>query len=143
MYKYLEHEADMGIYAQAKSWPEVFSEGARAVFSLMYGSDFGCQISDVKNIEIQVNADNIEGLFVEWINELLAQKDINSLIFFEFKVDKIDRAGGKYKLVGSAQGIPVSQYKGEVKVEVKAATYSGLKCDRKNNEYFCQCIVDI
>ena len=143
MYKYLEHEADMGVYAQAESWPEVFSEGARAVFSLMYEKEVRSKKLKVRSIKIEVGANSIEGLFVEWINELLAQKDINSLVFFKFKIDKINQTDKKYELVGNAQGIPVSQYKGEIKVEVKAATYSGLKCGRKNNEYFCQCIVDV
>ncbi len=143
MYKYLEHEADMGIYAQAESWPEVFSEGARAVFSLMFKIDGRQQTTDGRKIAIEVKADNIDGLFVEWINELLAQKDINSMVFFKFKIDKINQADKEYELIGNVQGIPVSQYKGEIKVEVKAATYSGLKCGRKNDKYFCQCIVDI
>jgi len=144
MYKYLEHEADMGIYASGISWQEVFNEGARAVFNLMYGiNKLKVQSSKFKVVKIKVNADSIEGLFVEWINELLAQKDINSLVFFEFKVDKIEQIISKYKLVGNAQGIDLSQYKGEAKAEVKAATYAGLKCGKKNNEYFCQCVVDI
>ena len=143
MYKYLEHEADMGVYAQAESWPEVFSEGARAVFSLMFRIENRKQKTENRKVKIEANADSIEGLFVEWINELLAQKDIHSLVFFEFKVDKIDRVSEEYKLVGSASGIHISQYQGEVKTEVKAATYAGLKCGQKDSKYFCQCIVDI
>ncbi|MCK4553518.1 archease, partial [Candidatus Parcubacteria bacterium] len=92
MYKYLEHEADMGVYAQAESWPEVFSEGARAVFSLMYEKEVRSKKLKVRSIKIEVGANSIEGLFVEWINELLAQKDINSLVFFKFEIDKIDQA---------------------------------------------------
>ena len=144
MYKYLEHEADMGIYAQGKSWQEVFAEAAKAVFSLMYNLDkLKTQNSKLKTVKIEVSANNVEGLFVEWVNELLAQKDIYSLVFSEFKVDKIKQVGKDYKLVGVALGIDLAQYQGEVKTEVKAATYAGLKCGRKNSEYFCQCVVDI
>lgn len=143
MYKYLEHEADMGIYASGKSWLEVFREGAKAVFNLMYVSDIRYKVSDIATVKIQVEANSIEGLFVEWINELLAQKDIHSLVLVEFIVDKIVEADKDYLLEGSAQGIDLADYKGEVKVEVKAATYAGLKCGQKDNEYFCQCVVDL
>ena len=35
MYKYLEHEADMGIYGEGETQEEAFEEGARAMFDLM------------------------------------------------------------------------------------------------------------
>ncbi len=148
MYKYLEHEADVGIYAQAESWQEVFAEGARAVFNLMYDiiklkTQSRRGGTKLKTIYIQVSAVDIESLFIEWINELLAQKDIRQMIFVDFKINEVKESGGEYKLSGKVEGIEQSRYQGEYKVEAKAATYAGLKCGRKNNEYFCQCIIDI
>ncbi len=153
MFKYLEHQADTVIYAVNKSWPEVFVDGARAVFNLMYEIEVIRlrQIShserskkyEVKIIEIKVKADSIEGLFVEWLNELLAQVDLNNLIFYKFYIDKIIKATGNFKLIGEAAGINRQSYQGEIKTEVKAATYGALKCGRKNDKYFCRCIVDL
>lgn len=159
MFKYLEHQADMGILAEGRSWPEVFSEGAKAVFNLMHdiklsargGSAFSgktyqlgqVEKSKLKTIIITIFSDNIEGLFVEWLNELLAQESINNLIFIDFKVRQIKQREEKFALVGAAGGINKEDFLGELKIEVKAATYAGLKCGYKNKKYFCQCVVDV
>jgi len=159
MFKYLDHQADIVIFAENKSWPKVFIDGAKAVFNLMYNIDLKYKkfpleaclrrqanqplAEKIKDIKIEVTAESIEGLFVEWLNELLAQKDLNHLNFFDFGVDKIEQIKGQWKLVGRAKGINPADYHGELKTEVKAATYGSLRCSHKKNIYFCQCIVDI
>ncbi len=144
MFKYLEHEADMGILAVGGSWPEVFSEGAKAVFNLMHETEVRSNLpAQAGSVKIKVTADSIEELFVEWLNELLAQKDINNLIFLDFDVKQIKQGGEKFELVGEAAGVDKAYYKGELKIEVKAATYAGLKCGQKDKNYLCKCIIDV
>ena len=59
---------------------------------------------------------------------MLAQKDIDGMIYGSFRVDDIHETNGTVRLVGYAFGEPFDEKKHEVKTEVKAATYSGLKC---------------
>ncbi len=164
MYKYLEHQADTVIYAVNKSWPEVFVDGAKAVFNLMYNiktKNPACQsmalagrqkfppkadrpvAEKIKNIKITVTAGSREGLFVEWLNELLTQGDLNNLILFKFNIGSIGERKGKFKLIGRASGISRRSYRGEYKTEVKAATYGALKCGKNKGKFFCQCILDL
>jgi len=65
-YKYLEHQADIGILASGKSFEKAFEEGAKAMFNLMINVK---QIMPKKEILIECSAESMENLFVEWLNE--------------------------------------------------------------------------
>ena len=101
------------------------------------------QAEKVKSVGIKASADSIEALFVEWLNALLAEKDIKELVFFEFKIKKLKKINDQFELAGSAKGIDLSEYQGKFKTEVKAATYGQLKCGQFKDKYYCQCVVDV
>lgn len=142
MYKYLDHQADMGIYAEGCNWPEVFVEGARAVFNLMFKINKK-QLTINKKKEVKVSAKDMPLLFIEWLNELLAQKDIENMVFTEFDIKKFGQENGQYVLEAKVAGEKFDKEKFEPKLEVKAATYSGLECGEKDGKKFCQCVVDV
>lgn len=137
-YELLEHEADIGIRGYGNTIEEAFENGARAMFSIMIDLE---TVGPEKNVEIKCEAPDIEALFVEWLNELLTKKDIEEMSFSRFKVkiykDEI------YKLEGTASGEKFDQKKHKAKLEVKGATYSGLKIGKKDEKIFIQCIVDV
>ncbi|MBT3985083.1 archease [archaeon] len=134
MYDYFEHQADVGIIGIGNTLEEAFVEGAKAMFQVM------CEIKEVEakeEVKIEVDASDQETLFVEWLNALLAQKDIKDMLFSDFDV-KIE--GNTLK--GVARGETMDLDKHEVKTEVKAATYSQLKIV-KDKDYKVQCVVDV
>lgn len=134
MYQTFEHQADIGVRGKAKTLEESFQEAAKAMFSIE------CSIKKVKTtkkIKISCNAQNVEELFVEWLNALLTQSSIHEMMFSDFKV-KIKNN----KLEGEALGEKLNK-KHELKTEIKAATYSQLKVFKDKNQFICQCIVDV
>jgi SHS2 domain-containing protein len=140
MYKYLEHEADIGIFAGGVNFKEVFTEGARALFDLMVDIK---ALKPEQTIDIEVDAEDVAALFVEWLNELLAQNEITGLFFSAFKIISIEQVNGQYYLKAIASGMKIDPDIMEVKTVVKAATYSGLKCEEKDGQFYCQCILDV
>jgi len=135
MYEYFEHQADVGLIGYGKTLEEAFVEGAKAMFQVM------CEIKNVKvkkEVKIEVEGNDIESLFIEWLNDLLAQKDIEDMFFSDFEV-KIDGN----KLVGVAKGEKMDLDRHQVKVEVKAATYAQLKVEKIDKSYKVQCVVDV
>ncbi|MAG77803.1 hypothetical protein CL616_00395 [archaeon] len=135
MYEYFEHQADVGIIGYGKNLEEAFVEGAKAMFQVM------CEIKNVKvvkEIKIEVEGNDQETMFIEWLNALLSQKDIEDMFFSDFEV-KID--GNKLK--GVAKGEKMDLDRHEVKVEVKAATYAQLKVEEIDKGYKVQCVVDV
>jgi len=132
-----EHTADVGIRGIGKTMEEAFEEAAKAMFSVMV------DIKAVKperaiKLVIQVGGLDNTGLFVEWLNRLLAEKDMTGMMFSKFKVEIKDG-----KLIGTAWGEPFDPARHKAEVEVKAATYSQLKVEKKNNKWIAQCIVDV
>jgi SHS2 domain-containing protein len=75
---------------------------------------------------------------VEWLNRLLAEKDIKNMAFSKFKVKIKDN-----KLTGFAWGEKFDPEKHQSELEVKAATYSQLKVEKQKNKWLAQCIVDV
>jgi SHS2 domain-containing protein len=136
-YKLLEHEADVGIEARGGNLAEVFQDGATAMFEVMADTK---SIKATKKVEISCQADDIPALFIEWLNQLLATKDIESLIFSRFEVEiKHDKT---FTLHARAWGEEPDEEKHSLKTEVKAATYSGLDY-KKNGEHIIRCVLDI
>ena len=138
-YKYLEHEADVGILAIGDSLEHAFVEGAKAMFNVMVDIE---GVKAGKDIQIECNAKDIPALFVEWLNELINKRDVEDMFFSDFEV-MIDKAEHNYFLTGKAKGETINLRTHKVKTEVKAATYSGLKYEEKDNKHKLQCVLDI
>lgn len=138
-FEILEHEADAGVRGIGKTIEEAFAEGARGMFSLMVELD---RVLPKESVEIECRADSLETLFVAWLGELLLQRDLTGLVFSRFEV-QISREGDEYHLRGRAWGEPLDPERHMAKVEVKAATYAGLKLERVGEEYRVQCVVDL
>jgi len=139
-YELKEHEADMGIVGIGDSLEEAFVEGAKAMFSIMINLD---RVEQKKGIDIKCEAPDEASLFVEWLNELLSKKDIENVFFSDFKIEKIEKFDGIFRLNAKALGDEMDLNKHEVKTEVKAATYSGLDIKKEGNKYLVQCVVDV
>ena len=138
VYKYFEHEADIGIIGAGKTLEDSFTEAAKGMFKIMANID---KIRPEEEVDIKVKAKNKEELFIEWLNELLAQKDLNEMLFSKFKI-KIKKKNDSFILEGKAYGEGLNPDKHELELEVKAASYSQLKVEKKK-QYISQCVVDV
>ena len=134
-YETFEHKADIGVLGRGKNPEEAFQEAAKAMFSIM------CNIKRVEpkqKIRIKCEANDPETLLAEWLNTLLAEAGINSMLFSEFKCRIKNNT-----LNGEARGETLNQEKHQTRTEVKAATYSELRLRKQGNEWIAQCIVDV
>lgn len=138
-YEYLDHEADMGIKATAETLEEAFEDGAQAMFNSMVDI---AKVEPLNKIELDVSADSVDSLFVEFLNALLAKVDTESMVFSRFRVE-IKKAEKSFTLHARAWGEELDQKKHDVKGEVKAATYHGLKCWSDSGGHNVQCVLDI
>jgi SHS2 domain-containing protein len=139
-FKYLEHEADVGLEAEGSTLEEAFCEGAKATFNIMVDLK---EVSPKKQIKVHAESDSIPGLFIQWLNELLSLADMEGMFFSEFRVEKIKSASGRYILDGAASGEEIDPKKHKLKTEAKAATYSGLRYEIRDNKHYLRCVVDV
>jgi len=138
-YEILDHEADAGVRGIGATLDEAFAEAARGMFSLM--ADLA-QVRAEREVEIEAHGDTLEGLLVAWLGELLRELDVRGMLFSRFAV-RIVGEDGRWRLVGRAWGERMDPGRHELGVEVKAATYAGVRVTKRGDAYIAQCIVDL
>jgi len=138
-YELIEHTADVGIRLKAKDLKGLFKNAALAMFEIMaeQKSKVKGQRSKVKKIVIRQKADNLEELFINWLNELLSLSATKELIFFDFKIEKLD----KNNLQATAVGEAIKNYR--VNTEIKAATYHQLQLKQSESGCLAEVIFDV
>ena len=136
-----EHIADVGIRGWGGTPEEAFVGGAKAMMGVMFDTS---TVERKKVIEVECSADDLGALFVEWLNALLTQRDLEEMVFSDFEV-RIEEGGEEKTLKGKALGEGYDPERHEFRTEVKAATYSQLKVyhDEQKKMYVAQCIVDV
>ena len=139
-YEYLDHEADMGILAWGIGLEKAFEDGAKALFDAMVDTK---QVDPIDEVVIECDALDIAALFVEWLNELLTQKDIRDMFFSNFEIDQIQKEANGFSLRATVSGEIMNPEKHLVKTEIKGATYSGLEYNKEGNKHILQCVVDL
>ncbi len=138
-FRYLEHEADVGILTTGKTLEEAFEDGAEAMFGVMADVK---KVKPKKKVSVSASSDKTDTLFIEWLNALLSKKDTRGMMFSRFKVKITELKKGGLKLAGEAWGDAMGDGQG-LKTEVKAATYSGLKYTKTAGKHSLQCVLDI
>lgn len=139
-YEYLDHEADMGIRGVGESLGEAFAQCAQAMFSIMAGVE---TIAPRESVAVYCQAGDAETLLVEFLNELLLQREVRGLLLSVCDVKEIGQNAEGWYLDAVAWGEPLDLGHHEIRTEVKAATYAGLKVCRQDGLHVAQCVVDV
>ncbi len=139
-YEYRDHTGEAWLVATGKTLEEAFAEGAKALFDLMVDLE---RVEPHEAVKVTVRAEALDKLFFEWLNALIIQKDVRGLVFSEFELEPIRKLKGDYELKAQAWGEPYAPEKHNSKVDVKAATYAGLKCEQLPEGWRLECVVDV
>ncbi len=131
-----DHVADIGIRGMGQSIEEAFENGACALFSLVV--DDLSKISPVRKKKIACASFDLTGLFVAWINNLIAISDMEQMVFGRFSV-----AVKETSLSGIAIGEKWSFEKHGRGIEVKGATFTEATVRKENGLWIAQCVVDV
>jgi SHS2 domain-containing protein len=128
----IEHTADIAIRVWGAGVVELFTNAA-------YG--MACQLADVEAIpleterEIEVEAEDLEMLLVEWLSELLYLGERDNVVFAEFNV--LELTSGRLRAV--VRGGPVEGYQRHI----KAVTFSDLDIRQTHGEYETVVVFDV
>jgi SHS2 domain-containing protein len=139
-YEYLDHQADLGIRGIGMTPQEALSEGAQAMLAAMANTE---TVQRKQQFKQHCSAPDIPSLFVEWLNELLYQREVNDALFASARVVRLEQRACVWHLEGIAEGEPLDRDRHEVHTEVKAATYAGLAYRIQDNRHIVQCVVDL
>jgi SHS2 domain-containing protein len=135
-YELIEHTADIGIRVKAGDLKGLFSNAALAMFDII-AQKTNLKPAAKEELKISLNADDLESLFIDWLNELLSLAATKELIFSGFRINKL----GKNILQAVATGEKTEGYK--LNVEIKAATYHQLKLEELKDGWQAEVIFDV
>lgn len=135
-YEIFEHTADIGVRVKGKDLKDLFKNAGLSVFQISSRKQFAKNKTRT-DIKIKLSSDNLENLFVDWLNELLSLSAAKGLIFYNIKINRLeDRA-----IEAIAAGSDINNYK--VNTEIKAATYHQLKIAQTKSGWQADIILDV
>jgi SHS2 domain-containing protein len=136
MYETFEHTADLGLRVRAPDLDTLFTEAARALFSVIV-EDLD-SVQPRERLDVRLPPDERALLLFDWLRQLLANFDARHLLFSRFEV-RVDEGG----LTGTAWGEPLDRERHVLDHEVKALTYHGLRVEQQGGGWLAEVIVDI
>lgn len=131
-----DHTADVGIIARGATLGEALANAARAMFSLMVDVD---RVEPREERRIEVEAENVEGLLVNWLAELLYVSEVDNLVFSRFDMLEVSDT----RVVARATGEPLDLDRHDPKLMVKAVTCHMLEVAREDGGCRVRVILDI
>ncbi len=135
-FEIIEHTADIGIVAYGTDIKQVFANAALGLFNLMADLD---NLKESVKREIELSAEDVEVLLVEWLNELIYISEVEHILFKRFEINELSNTRLKATCFG--EKIKAGQHR--LKREIKAATYHMLKLNKENGTYKVRIIFDI
>lgn len=132
----IEHTADIGIRSFGATREEAFENAAAGMFSLI--GDLAA-VNPVDEYSIMVEADDIETLLVEWLNELLYLYDSSSVLLSRFTVEEL----GETQMRGTAFGETLDAARHHPETDIKAVTYHMLRLRRLNGSWSAEVVFDV
>ena len=133
-FELIEHTADAGLVAYGNNLAEAFANAAYGLFSIIAEID---NVREVESREVEVSAEDVDGLLFDWINHLIYVFDVEHLLFRRF--DIFDFAETDLKATCRGEKYDPSWH--QLKTGVKSATYHMLEVDAEKSRV--QLIFDV
>ena len=124
-YEIIEHTADIGAKAYGDSLSEAFAHAAQAMFDIITDTS---QVENKGTYMIELSAENLEELLVDWLGELLFLQGAENLVFGTFEVT-VDEKNSTLSAIVS--GEELDREKHTIGTEIKAVTYHMLEIQRE------------
>ncbi|HEY0088016.1 MAG TPA: archease [Candidatus Lokiarchaeia archaeon] len=135
-YELVDHTADVGVKAYGKTISEAFQNVAKAMFDIITNKS---EIENIGQYDIELEADDLEQLLVDWLSELLYLNTARNLVFGFFKIE-LDEKNNKLKANVFGEKFDLSKHK--IGSEIKAVTYHMLEVNKKK-PFHVQVLFDI
>ncbi len=122
-YEVLEHTADVGLRVYGTTLEQLFEHAALGMFDLMTDVDV---VKARGEVEIRVEAPDIESLLVDWLTELLYIHEVENVFLSRFEVSIEDLS-----LKATARGESVDPSRHPLELLIKAVTFHMIEVNAK------------
>lgn len=135
-WQHFQHVADIGIRGFGETPAEAFKQAAVAMTAVMTEPEL---VDASTCIDIECESEDLEYLFMDWINALVYEMATRKMLFSQFEVSI---SGSKLK--ARVCGETVNREKHQPAVEIKGATLTELQVvEQQDGSWLAQCIVDV
>ncbi|MFQ5537558.1 MAG: archease [Gemmatimonadota bacterium] len=139
----LDHTADVGLEVEAPDLAGLFLRGARGMLWLMYGKEPSVPTAggavQLRAREVSLSAEDLDGLFRDWLREVLAWHDLEGKVpvgFPELSVHRGEAPALEARvLLGEHSEEPIR--------EIKGVTLHGLAVERAGDGWRATVIFDV
>ena len=134
-WEHFSHDADIGLVGIGATKAEAFRQAAMAMTAVVVDP------ADVKlthQVSLVCHAPSDDLLLVEWLNALIYEMAVGSMLFGDFVVEMTDG-----ELRATAWGEQVDPDRHEPAVEIKGATLTALRVEPVEEGWRVQCVVDV
>lgn len=135
-FEFIEHTADLGFRVYATSIEGLFVHAAEAFFEAILPTE---SIEERAERQVGVEAEALDELMVNWLDEFLYLYDTEGLVFKRFQIQPIRQN----RLEALAWGEVVDPARHEIKTGIKAVTYHQLYVKETEGGWEAQVILDI
>jgi SHS2 domain-containing protein len=134
-YENFAHDADIGVRGRGSTLAEALANTGRALTAVVADPS---SVREVLSVEIACEASDPEVLLFDWLNALVFEMATRRVLFARYEV-KVEGAS----LAARAFGEPVEVARHHPAVEVKGATWTGLRVARESGTWIAECVVDV
>jgi SHS2 domain-containing protein len=135
-FEFFDHTADVGLIARGATLGEAFANAAKGMFALMVDLE---RVAEREERHVEVEADDAEGLLVNWLAELLYISEVDGLVFRRFDIEE----AGETRLAARAFGEPLDLARHNPQLMIKAVTRHQLAVARDDAGCRVRVILDI
>jgi SHS2 domain-containing protein len=138
MYEVFEHTADFGLRARAADLDELFAEAARGLFAVVV-EDIE-SIRAVEETSLELEADGLDDLLHDWLDELLYAFSARHMLFSRFEV-QVEPDPPRLRAAAGGERFDPARHR--LDIEIKAITYHGLRVEHQAGGWLAEVIIDV
>lgn len=135
-FEIFDHTADIGLKGYGRTLEELFLNMALGMFGLIADVT---TVQPMASVPVLAQADDLEGLLVAWLRELLYASARDKILFMNARVDQVTPTA----VSGQATGEALDSERHALLREVKAVTYHGISVRREGDLWVGEVIFDI
>lgn len=135
-YEAFEHTADIGLHAYGSTLPELFTNAAAGMESLMVAP---AQIETQVSREVSAEGHDLVALLVAWLNELIFLFDTEFLLLKQFQINDFTDTS----LRATVSGEPYDATRHDLSSAIKAVTWHEAAVRPDAEGYRARIIFDI
>jgi len=134
-WEHFAHDADIGVRGFGATPEEAFEQAAIALTTVVTAA----RVEPLRSVAIRCEAPDLELLFVDWLNVIIYEMAVRSMLFARFDV-RIEGTALSATLWGEA----VDMARHAPACEPKGATYTALRVARDaDGRWSAGCVVDV